>query len=47
VKVYVPTDVGVPEILPFDASVRPGGRLPESVVQVYGAVPPVACSEFV
>jgi hypothetical protein len=34
--------VGVPEIAPEEDSVRPGGRDPEVMVQVKGAVPPVA-----
>ena len=36
--------VGVPEIVPSVARVRPSGRVPEATAHVYGAVPPVAAS---
>jgi hypothetical protein len=36
------TVVGEPEIVPAELNVRPGGRLPDVTVQVYGAVPPDA-----
>ena len=39
-----PAVVGVPEITPLELSDRPGGNVPEAMVQVYGAVPPVADS---
>lgn len=35
-KVYVPSVVGVPEIIPSLPKVRPGGRLPETSENVYG-----------
>ena len=35
-----PEAEGVPEIVPPDDSVRPGGRVPDTKVQVTGAVPP-------
>jgi hypothetical protein len=39
----VPAAAGVPEIAPDDAdSVRPTGKAPELMLQVYGVVPPVA-----
>jgi ABC-type thiamin/hydroxymethylpyrimidine transport system permease subunit len=45
VKVNVPFAVGVPEISPLPAvSVKPVGRLPMVIDQVYVGVPPVACS---
>jgi len=34
VKLEVPLLVGVPEMTPVDASVRPAGRLPEVIDQV-------------
>jgi hypothetical protein len=43
VKLLVPAVVGVPEITPLDElSDRPGGRLPEAMLQVYGETPPLA-----
>ena len=42
VKLYCCEAVGVPLIVPPEASVKPGGRLPELTVQLYGGVPPVA-----
>jgi hypothetical protein len=47
VKLAVPLAVGVPEIRPVDVfRLRPAGRFPERKDQVYGAVPPLAWSEF-
>ena len=41
----VPNVVGVPLICPVELfSVRPAGKEPEVIVQVYGVVPPLACS---
>ena len=41
----VPNVVGVPLICPVELfSVRPTGREPEVIAQVYGVVPPLACS---
>ena len=41
----VPDVVGVPEITPVDATrLNPGGNEPELIDQVYGVVPPLACS---
>ena len=43
VKFAVPTVVGVPVMAPVDAfRVRPVGRAPTEIDQVYGAVPPLA-----
>jgi hypothetical protein len=43
VKLKVPAVVGVPEIIPVDVpSVRPFGRAPAVIDQVYGSKPPVA-----
>ena len=39
VKLRAPIVVGVPEILPFVFSVKPGGRVPETRLQVNGGVP--------
>jgi len=36
--------VGVPEMFPVDASVRPAGSAPELMDQERGAVPPLAVS---
>jgi hypothetical protein len=44
VRLNVPLAVGVPEIAPLAARVRPAGRLPEVIDHEYGAVPPLACS---
>ena len=38
----VPAATGVPEIAPEEASVKPAGRLPETIDHVYGAVSPEA-----
>ena len=41
----VPVVVGVPEITPVDATrLNPVGNEPELIDQVYGVVPPLACS---
>ena len=42
VKFAVPAAVGVPEIVPAGASVRPSGSFPAVVLQVFPPVPPVA-----
>ena len=47
VKLPIPFAVGVPEILPPASIKRPGGRVPEARVQVYGTIPPVAAAEAV
>ena len=44
VKVEVPVVVGVPLMAPFAASVKPVGRAPVAIIQVYGEVPPEAVS---
>jgi len=45
VKLKVPAVVGVPEMAPVLAlRVRPGGRVPVEIDQVYGVVPPLAVS---
>jgi hypothetical protein len=47
VKLKVPLAVGVPEIRPvLAARLRPAGRLPALIDQVYGVVPPVARRDF-
>jgi hypothetical protein len=47
VKLLVPVAVGVPEIRPVaGARLSPAGRLPALTDQVYGVVPPLACSRF-
>ena len=43
----LPFAVGVPEMRPVVAArLRPAGRLPEVIDQLYGAVPPVAARDF-
>jgi hypothetical protein len=43
VRLNVPAVVGVPEIVPLAAaSVRPAGKAPELMLQLYGVVPPLA-----
>jgi hypothetical protein len=42
VKSYAPAVVGVPEIAPLPASVRPGGKDPLATDHAYGGAPPVA-----
>jgi hypothetical protein len=47
VKLDVPLAVGLPEIRPLDVfRVSPAGSCPEAMLQVYGAVPPVACKAW-
>lgn len=42
-KLKVPAVVGVPEIVPEELNVKPGGRVdPVARAQVYGPVPPEA-----
>jgi len=44
-KLYVPVALGVPEIAPLDGvKLNPEGNEPEVMLQVYGAVPPLAAS---
>jgi hypothetical protein len=39
----LPLAVGMPEIIPVPVpNLSPAGKLPEEIVQVYGAVPPLA-----
>jgi hypothetical protein len=47
VKVYAPAVVGVPEIAPLPASVRPGGKDPLATDHAYGGLPPVAARVWV
>ena len=43
VKLNVPAAVGFPEMIPSDGTrLRPVGRLPEEIDQVYGEAPPLA-----
>jgi hypothetical protein len=44
VKLNDPEAVGVPEIVPVAERVRPPGKAPELMLQVYGVVPPLAAS---
>ena len=45
VRLKSPVAVGVPEIMPVPAfRVKPAGRLPVEMLQVYGDIPPVACT---
>ncbi len=44
VKLLDPAAVGVPEIVPFAASVSPAGSAPLAIVHAYGGVPPEAAS---
>jgi hypothetical protein len=37
-----PEAVGVPEMVPAADRVKPAGRAPELMLQVYGVVPPLA-----
>jgi hypothetical protein len=42
VKLKVPGEVGVPEIVPVEAlRANPGGKLPEVIAKVIGAIPPL------
>ena len=45
VKRWVPWLVGVPVMAPEELKVRPAGKLPEVIDQVYGGTPPEAASE--
>jgi hypothetical protein len=47
VKLLVPAAVGVPEIVPFAASVNPAGNVPLASDHVYGGVPPEAAKLWV
>ena len=40
----VPAVVGVPLICPVELSVSPAGKEPALIDQLYGVVPPLACS---
>jgi hypothetical protein len=40
----VPAVVGVPEITPGDVRLNPAGNVPALTLQLYGVVPPLACS---
>jgi hypothetical protein len=43
VKLLVPAALGVPVMAPLlELSIRPEGRLPKMVDQVYGVAPPLA-----
>jgi hypothetical protein len=44
VKPNEPDAVGVPEIVPALDRVRPDGRAPELMLQLYGVVPPLAAN---
>jgi hypothetical protein len=44
VKLLDPAAVGVPEIVPFAASISPAGSDPLAIVHVKGGVPPIAAS---
>ena len=44
VKTDTPCVVGEPEMTPAGDSVKPAGNTPESRLNVYGAVPPVAAN---
>jgi hypothetical protein len=47
VKLKEPDAVGVPEIVPAEDSVRPPGKAPALMLQLYGVVPPLAASVVV
>ena len=40
-KLYVPTAVGVPEIMPDPFMANPGGSAPDTKVNVMGGTPPL------
>ena len=42
VKVAVPVALGVPVMAPAVLRLKPLGRLPDEIIQVYGVVPPLA-----
>jgi hypothetical protein len=44
VKLKEPDAVGVPEMVPAEDNVRPPGKAPEPMLQLYGVVPPLAAS---
>src|SRR5208283_1747916 len=45
VNVYVLATVAVPESTPVaESGEKPGGRAPETSVQLYGKAPPAACT---
>lgn len=44
VKLKFPAVVGIPEIVPVVDRVRPTGKVPELMLQLYGMVPPVAAN---
>ena len=44
VKLKFPPAVGIPEIDPSAFTSSPGGRVPPLKVQLYGVIPPDACS---
>jgi hypothetical protein len=44
VKDQTPARFGFPEIVPLEPRLRPGGRIPEARLHVYGGTPPVAAS---
>jgi hypothetical protein len=44
VKLKVPVAVGVPEIAPVLVKLRPAGKEPLVIDQLYGVVPPLAAS---
>jgi hypothetical protein len=44
VKLVEPVLVGAPLMVPLGASERPAGRAPDTMLQVYGALPPEAVS---
>src|SRR6478752_6875217 len=45
VNANAPTEVGVPESVPSEASVSPAGKAPELIAQVNGGEPPLALNE--
>ena len=46
VRILEPALVGVPVIAPLGFSVRPAGNEPATIVQAYGAAPPVAVNAW-
>ena len=44
VKLKVPVASGVPEIAPVEDRVRPPGKAPVPMLQLYGVVPPLAAN---
>src|ERR1700675_1875576 len=45
-KLYAPSCVAVPNTPPFALRVRPGGKLPERMLQVTGKLPPMEENEL-